>query len=75
MKKVKIHPVIEELSSIANYWRRKADDGPGGRGYSDISIHKNKYFLGMKILWIFLGGHQKIGLYLGVISMYFRVIS
>ena len=27
----------------------------------------------MKILWIFLGGHDKIGLYLGVISMYFKV--
>ena len=24
----------------------------------------------MKILWIFLGGHHKIGLVLGVISMY-----
>ena len=29
----------------------------------------------MKILWIFLGGHHKLGLYLGVISMYFRVFS
>ena len=27
----------------------------------------------MKILWIFLGGRHKIGLYLGVISMHFRV--
>ena len=26
----------------------------------------------MKILWIFFGGHHKIGLYLGVISMHFR---
>ena len=25
----------------------------------------------MKILWIFLGGHHKIRLYLGVISMHF----
>ena len=25
----------------------------------------------MKILWIFLGGHHKIGLYLGIISMHF----
>ena len=32
-------------------------------------------FEGMKILWIFLGGHHKIGLYLGVISMHFRVFS
>ena len=35
----------------------------------------------MEILWIFLfgggregGGHHKIGLYLGVISMHFRVL-
>ena len=28
---------------------------------------------GVKILWIFWGGHHKIGLYLGVISMHFRV--
>ena len=32
-------------------------------------------FLGMKILWILFGGHPKIGLVLGVISMYFRVFS
>ena len=29
----------------------------------------------MKILWIFLGGHHKIGLYLGAISMHFTVFS
>ena len=29
----------------------------------------------MMILWIFLGGHDKIGLDLGVSSMYFRVFS
>ena len=29
----------------------------------------------MKILLIFFGGHHKIGLYLGVISMHFRVFS
>ena len=34
-----------------------------------------KIFLGMKILWIFFGGHHKIGLYLGVSSMHFRVDS
>ena len=28
-------------------------------------FQKNKYFWGMKILRIFLGGHHKIGLYLG----------
>ena len=32
-------------------------------------------FWGMKILWIFLGGHHKTGLHLGVISMHFRVFS
>ena len=32
-------------------------------------------FWGMKILWIFFGGRHKIGLYLGVISMHFRVFS
>ena len=32
-------------------------------------------FEGMKILWIILGGHPKIGLVLEVISMYFRVFS
>ena len=31
--------------------------------------------LGMKILCIFLGGHYKIGLYLGFISLHFRVFS
>ena len=32
-------------------------------------------FWGMKILWIFFLGHPKIGLLLGVISMYLRVFS
>ena len=32
-------------------------------------------FGGMKILWTFFWGHHKIGLYLGVISMHFRVFS
>ena len=36
-------------------------------------FQKNEYFLGMKILWIFFGGHHKISLYLGVISMHFWV--
>ena len=30
---------------------------------------------GMLILWIFFWGHHKIDLYLGVISMHFRVFS
>ena len=39
-------------------------------------FQKNEYFGGgMKILWNFLEGHHKIGLYLGVISMHFRVLS
>ena len=29
-------------------------------------------FLGMNVLWIFFLGHPKVGLVLGVISMYFR---
>ena len=36
---------------------------------------KINIFWGMKILWIFLGGHHEIGLYLVVISMHFRVFS
>ena len=36
---------------------------------------KKNIFLGMKILWIFFGGHHKIGLYLGVISMHYMVFS
>ena len=36
-------------------------------------FQKKLIFLGMKILWIFLGGHHKIRLYLGVISMHFWV--
>ena len=42
----------------------------GGGGFQKMNI-----FLGMKILWIFFGGHHKIGLYLGVISMHFRTLS
>ena len=38
-------------------------------------VQKNNFLGGMKILWIFFGGHHKIGLYLGVISMHFRVLS
>ena len=37
------------------------------------SFQKNEYLLGIKISWIFFGGHHNIGLYLGVISMHFRV--
>ena len=36
---------------------------------------QKKKILGMKILWIFFGGHHKIGLHLGVISMHFSVFS
>ena len=34
-----------------------------------------EYFSGIKILWILFGGHHKIGLYLEIISMHFRVFS
>ena len=34
---------------------------------------KNKYFLGYEDFVDIFGGHHKIGLYLGVISMDFRV--
>ena len=54
----------------------------GGGGYSDIlnfniflAFQKNKYFLGYEDFVDFLGGHHKIGLYLGVISMHFKVFS
>ena len=36
---------------------------------------KKNIFLGMKILWIFFWGHPKIGLVLGVVSVFFRVFS
>ena len=34
-----------------------------------VFFRKMNIFWGMKILWIFYGGHHKIGLYLGVISV------
>ena len=40
-----------------------------------VKILNINIFWGMKILWIFFGGHHKIGLYLEVISMHFRVFS
>ena len=44
--------------------------GGGGGG------QKNEYmFLGMKILWIFFGGHLKAGQIFGVIFMHFRIFS
>ena len=36
---------------------------------------KKEYFWGMEILCILFGGHHKIRLYLGVISMHFKVFS
>ena len=38
-------------------------------------FQKNEYFGVSNILWIFLGGHHKIGLLLGVIPMHFRFFS
>ena len=37
------------------------------------AFRKLNIFWGMKILWIVFWGHHKIVLYLGVISMHFRV--
>ena len=36
-----------------------------------FGFQKNEYFLGMKILWVILGGHHKIRLYFGVVFMHF----
>ena len=49
----------------------------GSKFYYFWGLKKNKMntFWGMKILWIFLGGHHTIGLYLCVISVHFRVFS
>ena len=44
-------------------------------GFKILNFNIFGGFQKMKILWIFLGGHHKIGLYLGVISMHFRVFS
>ena len=38
-------------------------------------FRKMNILLGMNLLWMFFWGHHKIGLYLGVISMHFRVFS
>ena len=38
-------------------------------------VQKNSYFLRYEDLWIYLGGHNKIRLYLGVIYMHFRIFS
>ena len=55
--------------------------GGGGGGFKILKFdifggfQKNDILLGMKILWVFLGGHHIIGLYLWVIIMHFRVFS
>ena len=38
-------------------------------------FRKMNIFCGMKSLWRFFEGHHKFGLYLGVISMHFKVFS
>ena len=38
-------------------------------------VSENKYFLGYEDFVDILEGHHKIGLYIGVISMHFRVFS
>ena len=40
-----------------------------------LGFVKKRYFLGYEDLVDIFGGHHKIGLYLGVISMHFRVFS
>ena len=41
-----------------------------------FGFQKSKYFLGYEdFFYIFLGGHHKIVLHLGIISMHFRVFS
>ena len=54
--------------------------GGGGGGWGStfwISIFLgfviNEYFFGIRFCGYFLGGHHKIGVYLGVISVHFRV--
>ena len=38
-------------------------------------FHKNEYFWGMMKLWIFLLGHHKTRLFLGIFSIHFRAFS
>ena len=38
-------------------------------------IRQMSIFGGKKILWIFFGGYPKIGLYLRVVFMHFRVFA
>ena len=71
------------VGQLSDSQRLNVNTGGGGGGYSDMffnfnkfrGFQKNEYFGGMKILWIFLLGHHKIGIYLGIISMHFRVFS
>ena len=41
----------------------------------NCGFQKNEYFLGYEDFMDIFWGHHKIGLYLGVISMYFRNFS
>ena len=63
-----IFSYIHRLGSFLGFKILNLTIGGGGGG-------QKKYFFGMKILWIFFGGHHKIGLYSGVISMYFMAFS
>ena len=45
------------------------------QNYFCFFFRKLNIFWGMKILWVFLGGHHKIRVYLGVISMHFKFFS
>ena len=67
------HPVVGTLifSHIrfsGHFWGFKILNFNIFAGFQKMNI-----FGGIKILWIFLWGYHKIGLFLGVISMHFRV--
>ena len=60
--------MTQGVTLIFSYIRR-----PGSLFW--IQILNFNIFFGMKICGYFLEGHHKIGLYLGVIFMHFRVFS
>ena len=63
-----IFPYIHRLGSFL-----------GGQIFFNFNVfggfQKNTYFLGYEVFVDIFWGHHKIGLYLGVISMHFRVFS
>ena len=68
----------QEGTLIFSYIRRLGSFFGGSKFWFSIFLgvfRKNNIFGGIKNLWIFFWGHHKIGLYLGVISIHFRVFS